>query len=134
MTDFERKLVCEVLAGWAHTHPEISRAIVYGSRARGDSRPDSDIDVAVELDGGNLDESLLAIWITSAGQWREELQPLLPWSLDLQWHDLAGETPTVSAKLERGHFVAYERSTTTAPESVNPTHAYAAPRNRRSRG
>lgn len=123
MTDSERKLVCRVLAEWAHTHPEISRAIVYGSRARGDNRPDSDLDVAVELDGGSQDESLLAIWITSAGQWRDELQPRLSWSLDLQWHDLAGETPTVSGKLERGHFVAYTRATTATPESSNPTPA-----------
>lgn len=33
--------------------PEISRVLLYGSRARGDHRIDSDVDIAVVLAGGN---------------------------------------------------------------------------------
>lgn len=35
--------------------PEISRVLLYGSRARGDHRMDSDVDIAVVLAGGNPD-------------------------------------------------------------------------------
>ena len=35
--------------------PEISRVLLYGSRARGDHRIDSDVDIAVVLAGGNPD-------------------------------------------------------------------------------
>jgi predicted nucleotidyltransferase len=34
---------------WAEQHPEIERIYLYGSRARGDHRPDSDIDLAIDM-------------------------------------------------------------------------------------
>lgn len=97
------------LRQWAATHLEIARVVIFGSRARGDHRPDSDLDVAVELGRSRWDEAPLAIWITSAETWRRELAPNLPWPVDLQWNDNSGETPLVSAGIQKGHIVAYER-------------------------
>lgn len=109
MTEAEKQDLITSLKTWAGRHTEITRVIVYGSRARGDHHPDSDLDVAVEIEESKWEESPFTIWITSAAEWQRELAPLLAWTLDLQWHDRGGETPTVSAKIQRGHFVVYER-------------------------
>lgn len=44
----ELERIATVIAGWAAELP-IRRAFVFGSRVRGDHRPDSDLDVAIEL-------------------------------------------------------------------------------------
>lgn len=115
MTADEKQDLTASLATWAGQHPEIMRVVVYGSRARGDHRPDSDLDVAVEIEESKWQESPFTVWMTSAAGWQRELAPRLPWTLDLQWHDRGPETPTVSAKIQRGHFVVYER------DRLNPT-------------
>ncbi len=105
----DKGIVVTHLRQWAASHPEIARIIIYGSRARGDHRSDSDFDVAVELDKSRWDESPFVIWTASARAWRRELAPNIPWPLDLQWHDKDGETPTVAAGIESGPLVVYER-------------------------
>lgn len=47
------KLIIEALS----TYPEISEAIIFGSRALGNYKPGSDIDIALK---GNIDQRLLA--------------------------------------------------------------------------
>jgi len=56
-------------------HPEVERAILYGSRAKGNFKPGSDIDLT--LTDGGLDDRVL-------GQIDEELDELLlPYQFDL---------------------------------------------------
>jgi uncharacterized protein len=43
LTDAEREMICAVLA----RHEEIAEAKIFGSRAKGNSEPNSDIDVAL---------------------------------------------------------------------------------------
>lgn len=107
----QRDRIVASLRYWAAKHSEIARVIVYGSRARGDYRPESDLDVAVELSATSQGEEPFVIWISEASKWTSELSPSLPWPLDLQWRDRSGETPTVTGKIEKGHFIAYERDT-----------------------
>ena len=57
------------------SHPEVERAILYGSRAKGTFRPGSDIDLALE--GGRLTHDLLLKIMTEL----DDL--LLPWMIDL---------------------------------------------------
>lgn len=97
----ERARIESQLEQWARTHPEITRLIVYGSRARGDYRPDSDLDLAVELEAAGWDENPFTTWTASAESWRRELAPLLPWPLQLEWHDPNGETEVVAGGLLR---------------------------------
>lgn len=107
--DPRQAAVLATLQKWAERHPEVSKVIIFGSRIHGAPRPDSDIDIAVELDKSQWDESPFGIWIASAQAWRQELELLLPWELDLQWHDRDGETGTVAAGILSGHIIAYER-------------------------
>jgi small ligand-binding sensory domain FIST len=52
-----------VVSAWAATEPLVRRIYLFGSRARGDNRPDSDIDLAIL---NNIDPAELATCIRSA--------------------------------------------------------------------
>jgi predicted nucleotidyltransferase len=106
----ERKMVVRALQKWADKYPVIIRVLVYGSRARGEQRPDSDIDIAVELKSNREDETPFVIWMHEASVWREELQPLVPWRLHLEWHDLDGSTPHVAEKIRKGFYLAVDKT------------------------
>lgn len=47
-------------------HPRIAAAWVFGSVARGDARPDSDLDLAVLLHGGERDGDVRDLYALSA--------------------------------------------------------------------
>jgi predicted nucleotidyltransferase len=107
--DYEdRNQVINILCQWAESHPEVSKLLVYGSRARGEQGPDSDLDIAIEL-RQNTDENACAIWMYEKDNWRRELAPLFPWRAHLEWHDLEGATPVVRGKIEKGHLVVFVR-------------------------
>jgi len=80
LTASERELICAVL----RRHAEVSSAKIFGSRAKGNSQPASDIDLALL---GNLSNSLLA---TIAG----ELGELpLPYIFDVLAYDAINHSP-----------------------------------------
>ena len=62
------------LATWAEKHPEILSLFVFGSRARGDARSDSDLDLAFELDESR--ETPLTVLVVNRAQWQQELSAL----------------------------------------------------------
>jgi predicted nucleotidyltransferase len=95
---------------WARQKPLIKRVFVFGSRVRGDHRPDSDIDIAVELDPNHfqgVDESGgLATWMFETEAWKDELHRLLQLE---RYH--AGQTPTIASGLARSRVLVYEKAT-----------------------
>jgi len=64
----------DVLAQWAAQHPEILALYVFGRRASGTARPDSELDLAVELDGRH--ESEPTILIANRAHWQTVLGEL----------------------------------------------------------
>jgi predicted nucleotidyltransferase len=66
MEQFPREVLCD----WAGTTPEIVTLYVFGSRARGTARPDSDLDLAVEVSGSF---GPLVKFVLSRVRWIEEL-------------------------------------------------------------
>ncbi|MEL1265323.1 nucleotidyltransferase domain-containing protein [Pseudoxanthomonas putridarboris] len=79
--------VRQSLSDWAANKPLVARLWIFGSRARGDHRADSDLDIAIQLDltaANGMDESGgLATWMFDADGWEEELAALLPFTIDL---------------------------------------------------
>ena len=64
----------EKLRTWAKSKPMIRALYIFGSRARGDNRPDSDLDLAFDLwerYGNQLSEL-----VSNADAWRGELARL----------------------------------------------------------
>ena len=102
-----------ILRQWANATPLIKRVWVYGSRARGDHSPASDMDIAVELDAtlyeGNDDSGGLATWMFESIPWKQQLQQSIPFKLQLERY--AGEaTPHVLAGIEMSGLLVYEKS------------------------
>ena len=75
----------EAVAGWAVTEPLIRRLYLYGSRAKGTARPDSDIDLAVlfRLDpsitaeqAGDMFQARFFTWADHSPRWLDALSNL----------------------------------------------------------
>jgi predicted nucleotidyltransferase len=90
--------VALVVAGWAASIPNVKAAYLFGSRAKGTSRVDSDLDVAIALEG---DDEGFADWICDAEELRNALGALLPMPLDLRMMH-SGDTTVMPAVQEHG--------------------------------
>jgi predicted nucleotidyltransferase len=83
-------------------HPEVEKAVVYGSRAKGNFKPGSDIDLT--LSGERLDLKIL-------GQLESELDDLLlPYEFDLSIFSKLTH-PDLVEHIKRVGVVFYERPT-----------------------
>ena len=82
------QLPSEVLCDWAGATPEIVALSVFGSRASGTVRADSDLDLAVEVKGGSFGP--LVTFVLSRVRWIEELRSLTGISVkDLELIDVS---------------------------------------------
>jgi predicted nucleotidyltransferase len=90
--------ICEVFS----RHPQVEKAILYGSRAKGNYRNGSDIDLTL-IGGEDLDLPMLF-------KLMDELDDLLlPYTIDLSLFHLIGD-PDVVAHVERMGVVFYEKA------------------------
>ena len=100
----------DVLREWASATPCVRKVWIFGSRATGTFRDNSDLDVAVQIDPINRDETAYASWFHEKGGWQAQLQRQLNVKLDLEWFDPSGSTPTIAKGLSEGSVVIYERA------------------------
>ena len=100
----------QALRSWAEAKSRIRQLWIYGSRAMGVHRADSDLDVAVDFDP-NEGEDRLSTWIFEGDAWQRELQQLLPWQLQLEWCDPDGSTPVAENGIREGGILVYQRAT-----------------------
>lgn len=69
LTDYQLR----VIRAWAAKNPIIVSVHLFGSRVKGTARPDSDLDVAIDV---GLDEGALQTWIIQKGDWERDLRAL----------------------------------------------------------
>lgn len=96
LTDSERELICGVL----RRHAEVTQAKIFGSRATGDARPASDVDLAL---WGNVSAALVS---TIAGE-LDELP--LPYLFDVQAYDAISHQP-LREHIDRVGRILYART------------------------
>ena len=108
----EMSQVARMISTWAQEKPLVKRAYIFGSRVRGDHRPDSDIDIAVELDPdmfrGVDGSGGRATWMFETDGWKEELEKLLALKVQLERYH-PDQTPTVGKGLARSSQLVYEK-------------------------
>ena len=104
--------IAEAISSWARAKPLVRRVWIFGSRVRDDFRPESDLDIAIELDPTvycGFDESGgLATWMFETTGWRDELQSLSPYTIQLEQYQ-SDQTPTITEGIIRSSRLIYEK-------------------------
>ena len=77
----------EKIRDWAKRHSEISEIWIYGSRAREDNHPDSDIDLAIVMKPSTGDENTLATWMSWFKRFKESPDLNLKHNVHLEWYE-----------------------------------------------
>jgi predicted nucleotidyltransferase len=97
----------DVVTNWADSHHDIKRVFLFGSRARGDSTPDSDVDLAVEvvgISGENADTR----YFFNVNTWKKQLGAALGRSINIVRLIDHGK-PEIQESIDRDGVVLYER-------------------------
>ena len=95
------------VAKWASTQPVVRKVYLFGSRVRGTHRPDSDLDVAVEVFTLPGDSSPFTTWTGEAQRLKVSIAGIVPVNIDLNWYGGAVETARIHAGLEASSIVIY---------------------------
>ncbi len=94
------------VTSWAESHLEVKRVFLFGSRARGDSKSDSDVDLAVEvvgIEGENADTR----YFFNKDAWKDELESALERPINIV-RRIAHGKPEIQESIEREGVLIYE--------------------------
>ena len=103
------------LAAWAAQKSLVGQLWVFGSRARGAHREDSDLDIAIKLDMQHsevADDKDLCAWMFETESWASELQALVPFTIDLEQYSGPNDTPIIHAALARSSILIFSKTET----------------------
>lgn len=91
----KRKDIVDRISKTIHRIAQTATAILYGSEARGDSRPDSDIDVLILLDGDklNLKREMDITGPLNEIEWQTGVLVSPTVMLRKQWENMPFKTP-----------------------------------------
>ena len=92
---------------WASNESLVQEAYIYGSRAKGVARPDSDLDIAIRL-SGDTEEQRTENWIFEGEQLTSGLDSLLPITVHLEAIG-EGDLVVQPAVLEHGILIFQRR-------------------------
>jgi len=72
------------LSNWARNNDAVRELWLFGSRAKGNPQPDSDIDVAIALMPPNGKHNwALAAYVEFFDEWKAEFRAILEWNVSL---------------------------------------------------
>jgi len=97
-----------IVVDWAKTHSVVRKVWLFGSRVRGTERPDSDIDVAIEVLRRDGDSNEFTTFMFEKESLTTSLARLLPIAVHLDWYGGADETPTMHAGLQESSILVFE--------------------------
>ena len=92
---------------WASSRSAIRRLWIYGSRARGNACPNSDLDVALELVVALPHETSTDVWFENIDDWRSDLSGRFPFPVQLELLEGA-TTPTIQSGTARDGVLVYK--------------------------
>jgi predicted nucleotidyltransferase len=100
--------ITTIVMQWAASQPLVVKAWIFGSRVRGTSRSDSDVDIAIEVRALPGDTEPLATFMYEADSLEQSIQARLPLVVDLQWYGGPVETPIIHAGLQQSSVLVYD--------------------------
>lgn len=92
--------------------PWITRVSAFGSRAKGIARPDSDLDLAIEIEwqpGMGVGGDVFSLWTAYEPELVDQLAGVSDIVLDLQLYVSDEETPNIHGALQHS-IVVYEKT------------------------
>jgi predicted nucleotidyltransferase len=98
----------EAIRQWAAVNPRVLQVRLFGSRFKGTSRPDSDIDLAVTI-SEDKHYTIATIFVFDLDAWRAELSKLVRAKADIRLTDLV-EPCGIRKICEAGSALLYSRS------------------------
>ena len=98
----------EIVSAWAISHPEIVQIILFGSQARGDSKPSSDVDLAFVVEGIS-GESAFTRYFCEKKKWKKELESALGSPISIVRQTDNGR-PDIQENIERDGILIYEKT------------------------
>ena len=105
--DISTDKICDEVKKWAYSHHEIKRVYLFGSRARGDSKPDSDVDLAVDVVGIE-GENAYTRYVFNKDVWKDELKLALGKPINIVRKIDHGK-PEIQESIKRDGVLIYER-------------------------
>lgn len=110
------------LTAWATGRPEVAKVWLFGSRAKGPARPDSDIDLGFGLVRGELSHDWpLGNWMALGGAWQDEVRDMLGYAVSLEAFSRPGEAQSEEEATERARpRSCYGRGRRWHPRIPNP--------------
>ncbi len=98
-----------IVENWAAENLLIKRAYIFGSRARDDWKPDSDLDIAIEVRSIE-DINEFVTFICEKAELKSSLAKKIPdYIIDLKWHDQKdGTTKTTRNGIEESSILVYD--------------------------
>ena len=99
-----------VIQQWAGSQSYIKRVWVFGSRLKGTHKPDSDLDIAVEVqwvDGIGERGNDFSVWFAAKELIGDSLHALVPMDVDLQWYGGRTATDKMHKYLNESSMVIY---------------------------
>lgn len=100
----------KAVEAWAKSQPFVRKAYLFGSRIKGTHRPNSDLDVAVELICLPDESDPGVTWHREAKTPRESISKIVPVRVDLVWYGGPVESPCIHIGLQSGYRLAYDEA------------------------
>jgi hypothetical protein len=92
---------------WAEKHPAIQEVWLYGSRAKGGSRPDSDIDLAIVMRGTGDADRAYNEWSKWHYEYSQGPDLHLSHRVHLEWYEKGAGLERVGPAVERDGVLLY---------------------------
>ena len=97
---------------WAKSHPEIQRVYLFGSRAKGTHDPDSDVDLAIQVDACDDDDDGQIAYMDFKKRLGPKPNPGIDPCVNLEWYspDPAVDLPIVKHAVHRDGVLLFDRN------------------------
>jgi len=79
----DQRYIKATLAEWANAHSDIREVHIYGSRARGDFKEVSDLDIAVAVNLSQGDVNGVGVFVGEKERWQRQWDRLFPYTVHL---------------------------------------------------
>ena len=105
LADADRLAIVE----WAGRHPEIRRIWLFGSRALANNRPDSDVDLGIEIEQAPGDDNPFVTWMNWIEDYKDKPALSLSVEVDLHWYGKGVGLKRVGPAIEDHGVLIYNR-------------------------